>query len=112
VFAGKEKIDVSRYNDYNLRHAGMNEERRGRDSLTACLLPVPNCSNYPDHNGLRQQVKQQFEAAHPNPANFNATKPPQKLGNVFNAERDGQLGRQAVDEHRWPVALTNASSLT
>jgi hypothetical protein len=91
VFAGKEKIDVSYYIYLGLRHAGMNEERKGRDSLTACRLPVPDCSNYADLNGLRQQVKKQLALHISKQAILYATKPPQEWNRVdFHSPERGK----------------------
>jgi hypothetical protein len=54
-------------------------KRRGRDSLTAYLLPTPDCSNWLDYKEFQLRVNGVFREPTTSSPNANATKLPQSV---------------------------------
>src|SRR5207247_9476816 len=79
VFAGGERCDVSLNWTVELRRKGRSKKRRGRDSLTAYLVPIPECGNLSDYSRLRPIVNGRLGIDPLSWVKSNATKPPQTL---------------------------------
>src|SRR5437764_12502980 len=77
--AARQVVEMMQPTKAKTRHPAVRQKGRGRDSLTAYLVPIPECGNLSDYSRLGPIVNGRLAIEALSWVRSNATKPPQTL---------------------------------